>query len=293
MRHTLGEGITWCSRSQSLYWTDIEGSALYCDHLDGREPQCWRLPERLGSFALCEDSAYLLLGLASRLAFFDLKTHVLMPIAEVEAGLPTRINDGRCDREGRFVFGTMDESPRPARIGGFYRLNCDLSLERLPLPAAQIPNSIAFAPQGGRMYYCDSVSRALRCCDYSRLGEIAGDRLFAKLSESDGTPDGSTVDELGGLWNAQWGGRRVVRYGADGRETARIEVPTAQPSCVAFGGPSLATLYITSARIQLSEQALREDAHAGGIFSASGIARGIAEPRFGGQRPFSKMSEIL
>ena len=282
LRHQLGEGVTWCSRNQALYWTDIEGSALYCDRMDGQKPSRWLLSERLASFALCEDSRYLLLGLASRLAFFNLATGALTPLVDVDAGLSTRLNDGRCDREGRFVFGTMDEAPQHRKIGGFYRLNRDLSLERLPLPQVQIPNSIAFAPGGGLMYYCDTLSRTLRCCDYSRDGAISNDRQFTGLTDPDGFPDGSTIDAQGRLWNAQWGGRRIVCYGLDGQEVERVEVPTAQPSCVAFGGAQFDTLYITTARVELEPQALLDDVHAGGIFSVKVAARGLSESRFGG-----------
>jgi L-arabinonolactonase len=283
LRHQLGEGVTWCSRSQALYWTDIEGSALYRDRLDGQAPYRWPLPERLACFAFCEDGRYLLLGLASRLAFFEIATGVLTTLCEIEADLPTRLNDGRCDREGRFVFGTMDEAPQHRNIGGFYRLNQDLSLECLPLPQARIPNSIAFAPDGRRMYYCDTLSRTLRCCDYSRAGAISNDRQFSALTDPDGFPDGSTIDVQGGLWNAQWGGRRVVRYGPDGQETERITVPTAQPSCVALGGARLDTLYITTARAGLEPRALLDDPHAGGIFSARAAAHGLAESCFAGE----------
>jgi len=282
LRHQLGEGVTWCSRNQALYWTDIEGSALYCDRMDGQKPSRWLLSERLASFALCEDSRYLLLGLASRLAFFNLATGALTPLVDVDAGLSTRLNDGRCDREGRFVFGTMDEAPQHRKIGGFYRLNRDLSLERLPLPQVQIPNSIAFAPGGGLMYYCDTLSRTLRCCDYSRDGAISNDRQFTGLTDPDGFPDGSTIDAQGRLWNAQWGGRRIVCYDPNGQEVERVEVPTAQPSCVAFGGAQFDTLYITTARVELAAQALLDDVYAGGIFSVKLAAQGLAEPRFGG-----------
>ncbi len=189
-------------------------------------------------FALCADPRYLLLGLATHLAFFDLATGETQRIVDVEPGLNTRVNDGRCDRQGRFVFGTKDEGSPLQAIGGFYRLNHDLSLERLPLPAPAISNSIAFSPDGATMYYCDSPTREIRVCDYRADGSVANDRVFTTLTDATGEPDGSTVDSDGGLWNAQWGGRRVVRYGPDGVETERVDVPTAQPSCVAFGGPS-------------------------------------------------------
>jgi len=279
---TLGEGATWCARTGRFYWTDIEGARLWrYDPSDGRST-FWPMPERLATFALCADPHYLLLGLASHLAFFDIATGQTRHIVDVEAGMNTRVNDGRCDRQGRFVFGTKDEGSPLQAIGGFYRLNHDLSLERLPLPAPAISNSIAFSPDGATMYFCDSPTREIRACDYRAHGGIANDRLFVRLADATGEPDGSTVDRDGGLWNAQWGGRRVVRYGTDGVETDRVEVPTAQPSCVALGGAQLGTLYITSARVGLDAAALAGDLRAGGVFIATPARRGLPEPVFQG-----------
>ena len=279
---TLGEGATWCSRSGRFYWTDIEGAKLWrYDPRDGRST-FWPMPERLATFALCANPHYLLLGLASHLAFFDLATGETERIVDVEPGLNTRVNDGRCDRQGRFVFGTKDEGSPLRAVGGFYRLNRDLSLERLPLPAPAISNSIAFSPDGATMYYCDSPTREIRACDYGTDGSIANDRVFTTLADATGEPDGSTVDRDGGLWNAQWGGARVVRYGADGAETARVTVPTVQPSCVALGGEQLGTLYITSARVDLDAAALAGDSRAGGVFVAVPGQRGLPEAVFQG-----------
>ena len=279
---TLGEGATWCATTGRFYWTDIEGARLWrYDPRDGRS-MSWAMPERLATFALCADPHYLLLGLASRLAFFDLATGETLHIVDVEPGLNTRVNDGRCDRQGRFVFGTKDEGSPLRAIGGFYRLDRDLTLERLPLPAPAISNSIAFSPDGATMYYCDSPTREIRACDYLADGGIANDRVFARLTDATGEPDGSTVDRDGGLWNAQWGGARVVRYGADGVETERVDVPTVQPSCVALGGAQLGTLYITSARVGLDAAALAGDSRAGGVFIATPARRGLPEPVFAG-----------
>ena len=249
------------------------------DPRDGRSTS-WAMPERLATFALCADPHFLLLGLASHLAFFDLATGETRHIVDVEPGLNTRVNDGRCDRQGRFVFGTKDEGSPLQAIGGFYRLNRDLTLERLPLPAPAISNSIAFSPDGATMYYCDSPTREIRACDYLADGGTANDRLFTRLTDATGEPDGSTVDRDGGLWNAQWGGARVVRYGGDGVETERVDVPTVQPSCVALGGAQLGTLYITSARVGLDAAALAGDSRAGGVFIATPARRGLPEPVF-------------
>jgi L-arabinonolactonase len=279
---TLGEGATWCARSGHLYWTDIEGARLWRYAPRDGSSTSWPMPERLATFALCADPQMLLLGLATQLAFFDLGTGNLRPIIDVEPGINTRVNDGRCDRQGRFVFGTKDEGAPVRPIGGFYRLNHDLTLERLPLPAPAISNSIAFSPDGRTMYYCDSPTRAIRACDYGDDGRISNDRLFVTLTDATGVPDGSTVDSEGGLWNAQWGGARVVRYAANGVETERVSVLSRQPSCVALGGADLDTLYVTSARTDLDAVSLAVDPNAGGVYAVKSTRRGLPEPVFEG-----------
>ncbi len=286
VHNTLGEGVLWCDREQLLYWTDIHASTLwrYRPH-DGALHQ-WDLPERLASFALCEADGWLLLGLASRLAFFHPASGRLSPVTEVEAGLPTRLNDGACDRQGRFVFGTLHEPPGggPKQpVGGYYRLNHDLSLERLPLAGVAISNSIAFSPDGDTMYFCDSLTRMIQCCDY---GDVVGPpRVFVELDDPRGEPDGSSVDSEGGLWNAQWGLGRVVRYTREGRMDRCIDVPASQPTRVAFGGTGLSTIYITSARDGLDDAALAAQPYAGALFALHSDIGGLPEPRFPGPPP--------
>jgi L-arabinonolactonase len=287
-RNTLGEGIVWCERAQALYWTDIHAATLWRHVPASGQTQQWILPERLASFALCETDGWLLLALASRLAFFRLADGALHALHDVEPGLPTRCNDGACDRQGRFVFGTLHEpadgGPKQP-IGGFWRLNADLSLEHLPLEGVAISNSVAFSPDGATLYYCDSLTHTIRCCDY---GDVPGpSRLFADLRDTKGEPDGSCVDADGGLWNAQWGLGRVVRYAADGRLDRIVPLPASQPTRPAFGGPALDALYVTSARDGLDDDALARQPLAGALFAASVGARGLSEPRFTGRPPWT------
>jgi len=63
---TLGEGIVWDGRRDALLWTDIERATLWLHHTDDGSTRTWRLPDRLGSLALC-DSGKLLLALANGL----------------------------------------------------------------------------------------------------------------------------------------------------------------------------------------------------------------------------------
>lgn len=279
----LGEGILWCDRTQALYWTDIPRAVLHRWHPAGNTRESWPMPERLASFALCEDEGWLLLALATRLAFFCLADGRLEVLHEVEQGLATRCNDGGCDRQGRFVFGTLHEPEHGDRqpLGGFWRLDAQLRLQRLDLPGVAISNAIAFSPDGGTMYFCDSPTRRIQCCDY---GDALGrPRLFAALEGKVGEPDGACVDADGCLWNAQWGLGRVVCYGPDGAPRRVLPLAASQPTRPAFGGAQFDTLYVTSARDGLSDATLTGEPHAGAVFRAHVGVQGLREPRFAGR----------
>lgn len=282
----LGEGILWCSRRQCLYWTDIEAAALWRHCPATGVTDTWSMPERVASFALCESDNWLLLGLASGLAFLHLPSGKVTPIfCPVELGLPTRVNDGACDREGRFVFGTKHEplGGAPARpIGSFYRLDADLSLHRLNLDNVAIANGIAFSPDGRIMYFCDSPTKMIYRCEYTTSGCTRSATAWIDLRDIPGEPDGASVDADGGLWMALWGMGRVVHYDRDGHEDITVEVPTQQPSRPALGGTKLDTLYITSARDGLPNSARNDDSQAGHVFATAIATPGLPESRFTG-----------
>ena len=275
----LGECALWCVQTQTFWWTDIEGSKI-CRLDASGAVRGWSLPERVGSFAFCAgNGTRLLLGLASGIAVFDTADASLSAVIPVEADQPTtRINDGRCDRQGRFVFGMFN--PKEERIGGIYRVDAALRVQRLPLPATAVANSICFSPDGATMYYADSPTRTIWSLDYDADGRVGAPRVFAQLATEEGYPDGSCIDADGGLWNAQWEGRCVVRYDSTGRETDRITFPVSRLTCPAFGGPGLDVLYVTSARGGLTKERLREEPQAGGVFTAPTRWRGLPETRF-------------
>lgn len=278
----LGECTLWCERRQALFWTDIEGCEIRAWNNANGTLERWPTPDRVGSFALCDDGRHLLLGLAKGLALFDLQHGTLAsPLLPVEADNPgARINDGRCDREGRFVFGLFRASAEEGRCGNFYRVDRRMQLQRLDLPPAQIANSLAFSPDGRRLYFTDTPSRTIFVADYPVHGQPGSPRPWVQLPDSGGFPDGSTVDALGGLWNAEWGAGRVRRYDASGRETHCITVPASQVTCPAFGGPALDRLLISSARIGLDPATHAREPHAGAIWQAAAPVQGLPESRY-------------
>ncbi len=271
-RCALGEGIIWWARHGVLLWTDIEGARLWMR--DAGDSRSWRLPARLGSLAACESGA-LLLGLEKGLFLTDLDRSrpdapALTPLAGVEEGLvTTRVNDGRTDRAGNFVFGTMNQAEGHPPIGSFYQWSARAGLRRLDLPHVGIANSICFSPDGGTMYFCDSPRARIMQCRYDAASAgVADVRLFAALGPSDGQPDGSIVDADGCLWNAAWGAGVVRRYRPDGALDREVTVPAKNPTCAVFGGAALNELYITSAREEMSAVELERTPDAGGVYRA-------------------------
>ncbi|WP_036666392.1 SMP-30/gluconolactonase/LRE family protein [Paludibacterium yongneupense] len=283
-RYTLGECAIWDERGQYLWWTDILARRLLrFDPAtgDGRE---WPMPQRLGCFALTQQEGLLLLGLEKGLARFDYHSGELTHLCAIEPERPgTRINDGRCDRAGNFVFGTLNEAGESA-IGSWYRYSRDGVLLRLDLPACRIPNSLCFSLDGATLYFADSASKRIMCCDYDAgNGATRHIRLFHDLAASEPAgapdPDGSIIDAAGGLWNAQWGAGRVARYFPDGRLDQRFDVGAAQPSCPTFGGSGLDTMYLTTALTGLGDAVGPAD---GAVLAwQDSPYRGVAESRFG------------
>jgi L-arabinonolactonase len=284
-RCTLGEGIVWWPRHRALLWTDIEGARLWMS--DAGDTRSWGLPSRLGSMAPCE-SGGLLLGLEKGLfrANLDVSSRDaprLVPLVDVEPDLPsTRVNDGRTDRAGNFVFGTMNQAEGHPAIGSFYQWSTRSGLRRLDLPYVGIANSICFSPDGGTMYFCDSPKARIMTCRYDAdSASVTAVREFAALAPSEGFPDGSVIDADRCLWNAAWGAGVVRRYRPDGTVDREIAVPAKNPTCVVFGGVALNELYVTSARQEMSPGELERTPGAGGVYRAiiEGI-RGMTDPPF-------------
>ena len=275
----LGEGIVWSPAHHEAQWTDIHGKAFWSFNPSTGSARSVALPERLACFAPLGGSR-LLAGFASGLARFDHASGDRDEIAAIEADLPTtRLNDGKLDRRGRLVFGTMDESKDERPIGRVW--SYDGAAPRVLFEGVRISNSIAFSPDGQRMYFADTPQRVIWRYDYDNdSGEISNRQVFVEVAAAHGYPDGSTVDADGCLWNAEWGGGRVTRYTPEGAIDRIVSLPCSQVTCCAFGDANLSTLFITSARGGLDETKLKAEPEAGAMFAVDVGVKGLADTPF-------------
>lgn len=277
--NALGECPLWDDREQALYWVDGRAPALYRWKV-GEEPRAWPLPEIIGSFAF-RKSGGMLVGLQTGVFTLDLETSALAPFAAPEPDKPdNRFNDGRCDRRGRFWTGTMSTVAREP-VGTLYRFTDDGKWEAA-LNEIIVPNSLSWSPDDKTMYFADTYRQRIWTFDYDiEAGAIGNRTLFSDISAGKGRPDGSAIDADGCLWNCEYAGARVVRYAPSGAIDRVIAMPVDNPTCCAFGGADLRTLFITSARQRLTPEELARQPLAGSVFAIDVGVSGLPESRFG------------
>ncbi len=274
----LAEGPVWDDRAACLWFTDIQKSELLCWHYETCRLERIVLPERLGSLALTSDPDRLLLALANGFALFtpasgDIKwLHRL----DLEArGM--RLNDGRVDRHGRFWTGAMveDDARAPPERGVLYRLDPPGTAPPMRLRnGIGISNSICFSTDGALAFFADSLTGCI--VRYQANGPLGDGAQFARTDPGT-APDGSDIDSAGRLWNAEWGGSRITAYNPDGTVAGRLALPVSQVTCVAFGGPALDLLFVTSASEGLDRSA---EPHAGDVLVYEGPFKGLPADRF-------------
>jgi len=202
--------------------------------------------------------------------------------AAVEMELPSnRMNDAACDPQGRLWAGTMSFEAEPGK-GTLYRIDSDAMVHPM-IGGLSISNGLGWNLAGDRMYFIDSPTRRIDVLDFdAEQGTVRNRRAFVDLADAPGVPDGMTVDAGGGIWVALWGGAQVRRYDSGGALTCIVDVPVPQPTSCAFGGADGVDLFITSARIGLSEAELDAHPRSGSVFACRPGYQGLPTSCFAG-----------
>ncbi|CDS54525.1 Senescence marker protein-30 [Polaromonas sp. CG9_12] len=284
-RNGTGESPVWHGTEQALYWVDIPARTLCRWTPATGESRSWRAPEMLACVAPMAGSNRWIAGAESGLFQLELLDDAqlgfesLAPVSHARPGM--RFNDGRCDRQGRFLAGTMlMNMATGASVGCVYSYQKSSGLQKL-LDGFITPNGLAFSPDGRTMYLSDSHPsvQSVWAFDYDlETGTPSNRRLFIDFNPLPGRPDGAAVDADGCYWICGNDAGLIHRFTPDGKLDRSLAVPVKKPAMCAFGGAGLDTLFVTSIRpegIDLSDQLL-----AGGVFALRPGVRGLPEPIF-------------
>lgn len=276
----LGESPVWDGDNSRLYWVDGVSRLIRCYEPQTGTFQCWETPSMIGSVGLATDGA-LVAGLADGIYRFDIASGTFSPLFQISPPDATvRLNDGKVDRSGRFLCGSMGVHADPH--GALFRISPDGATDVLA-NGIRISNALCFSPSGDIMYFADSLDRTIRAYRYGQGPEpLTEARIFVDTEPFGSGPDGATVDAEGFVWVALVQVGEIARFAPDGRLERKIKAPTDMPSCLAFGGPDLSTLYVTSIRNSGSGRAISRHPHGGCLFAIEGLGvKGLPEKRFG------------
>ena len=253
-KNILGEGITFSSKDQTLYWLDVNNSSkLYKFNLINQKKESFEIPEIVTASSIKSENEIILVS-NNGINLFDTNSKKFERILNIENKfLHTRSNDGASDVMGRLWFGTMQNNfdkdgesiPIKDNIGKLYRVDKDNTITIVE-DNIGIPNTFVWSPDNKNFYFTDTLDGNIMKYDYDvETGNLSNKQFFANFDR--GFPDGSTMDTDGCLWNCRWGGSCVVRYTPSGEVDQVIEMPVENITNCVFGGKDLKTLFITSA----------------------------------------------
>lgn len=285
VRNATGESPVWIASEQSLYWVDIPARTLYRWNSTTGQIRHWQGPEMLGCIAPYSDEAAFIAGMEQGFYKITLpKEHAELEhqqLASVQhPAAQMRLNDGRCDRQGRFWAGSMQTHMLGQPVGQLHRYDSATGLTEAVVTDLRVPNGLAFSPDGTLMYLSDSHpdSQHIWVFDYdTETGTPRNQRLFVDMKPLLGRPDGAAIDTDGCYWICANDAGLIYRFTPQGKLDKSVAIPVKKPTMCAFGGSNLDTLFVTSIRPSgdLSDQPL-----AGGLFALSLDVQGLIEPSF-------------
>ncbi|CAN5482053.1 SMP-30/gluconolactonase/LRE family protein [soil metagenome] len=271
--HDLAEGPLWDPEQQRVLWVDIHEGRVRWGRLVGDQVQAegeHRVDGTLGAAVPTADGG-LLVALTRRVATIAPDGTLRMGSAMLPEGVASRFNDGACDPAGRFLIGSMATDDREGE-DRLYRVDADGTVDVID-DDLTLSNGLDWSPDGTTLYHIDSVPGNVWARSYDAgTGEVGPRREVVRIEG--GAPDGMTVDADGNLWVAVWGAGEVRCMDPGGALLATVEVPAPHTSSVAFVGPDLDRLLITTARRDLSQRQLDQYPLSGHLFLATPGVRG-------------------
>lgn len=276
-REQLGESPVWDPETESLFWVDSRRGIIRRYRPATRRLSSWTLPAEIGSIALAGRDR-LLAAIRNGFWLVDLPSGDIELVAQPFAdGGALRFNDGKMDRQGRFLCGTMALHSDTNYDGALFQLSGG-AVRKLE-SGIRIANSTCFSPRGDRLYFADSLAHCIWSYDYDvASGDISNKAVLVDTRAQNSVPDGATVDADGCLWVALIQAGALARYTPAGALDRLVPMPVPMPTCPAFGGKGLETLYVTSISDSGTGRSKSDHPDAGATFALHGLGvSGLAE----------------
>ncbi|XP_055641439.1 regucalcin-like [Toxorhynchites rutilus septentrionalis] len=266
----LGEGPHWDIKRQSLYYVSLLEATIH--RFDYNKKRVFSAKVEGCSFAsfivpVKGGRDEFVIGDGHRLVLITWDgTSTKARLIKIIAQLGTeerdqRWNDGKVDSRGRLFAGTMiDESkgnPFEVNVGNFYRYDAGKGGLVRQFNDVFISNGIAWNDQTKKIYYADSGAYDIKEFDVDDNGNLNNGKVWYDFKEKGRKPihfpDGMTIDAEGNLYVAIFYGAKVLKINSRGEIDTEINVPAKQVTSVAFGGPRLDELYVTTAKRQFTD----------------------------------------
>ena len=273
-QNLIGESCFWDLKENCLIWTDIEGKTIWKLNQSNQSFK-YNLPDRAGFILPRKKDGYII-GFPKFIAISNQKFSSFKKICDVETNIrETRINDAKVDPYGGIVFGTYNEDPDKLNrkpIANLYRLAPDLSLTKL-LSNITVSNGIAFSRKKNIMFFADTPTGLIQKFEYTenfkKLTKLKSNMIFKDLGE----PDGAAMDINDNYWSARVRGKCLICIDTESETVIKkINLPTKTPTCLAFGGPGLEILYVTS----LKQQSIIKNSD-GNLFKIQSGTKGLKQ----------------
>lgn len=277
----LGEGAIWNPQTKTFWWVDIEGMSFFILNPSTGEMIEYPVGQRIGTIVPTKTGSAVV-ALQDGIYDFNLETSQMTPIASPEAAIADiRFNDGKCDPTGSLWVGSMKLN-QSANEAALYRVDPNGNAVQM-LDSVTISNGICWSLDEKTMYYIDTPKGNVRAFDYDKTSQtISNERVVVAIADSLGYPDGMTIDSEGMLWIGHWNGNMVGRWDpTSGKLIGKVNVPAHNVTACAFGGKNLDTLFITTARVDMSEDELLQKPLSGSVFAAVPGVKGVETYFFG------------
>ncbi len=262
----LGEGPVWDAANNTILWVDIMGCAIHILDRNNNAFHSIATPSMIGSFALCNDGN-IVAALQEGFVFINRITGEISAIDNPEKDIPgNRFNDGKTDPAGRFWAGSMSLTGETG-TGSLYMMDGNLNINK-KIENVSISNGLCWSEDLKYFYYIDTPTMEVVRYDYDNInGEISNKTTAISIPGKEGYPDGMTMDSEGMLWIAHWEGWQVARWNPfTGEKIDAIQLPVSLVTSICFGGENMDEMYITSARVGLTDEQLAEEPLAGRSF---------------------------